>query len=123
MRCAPKASPDAAAAVGAVTTGQGLAAPAAGVPLRLDDLMLLSGTPAPAAAAATTTAVIATDADTTGPPEASHAAAEAGQCPICLEDLAGLTLHVYPCGHTFCEACSTKVPVTYIQSPHVETCS
>lgn len=42
-------------------------------------------------------------------PEASHAAAEAGQCPICLEDLAGLTLHVYPCGHTFCDACSTKV--------------
>ncbi len=37
------------------------------------------------------------------------AAAEAGQCPVCLEELAGLTLHVYPCGHTFCEPCSKKV--------------
>ena len=100
MQRALKSSPDAAAVSAAAATGQGPEAP-----LRLDDLMLLSGAPAPTASIPAAT----TAADAPGPPEASHAAAEAGQCPICLEDLAGLTLHVYPCGHTFCEACSTKV--------------
>lgn len=109
----------AAAAAGGVNTAQNPTASPPILRLQLDDLMQLPAASPSAAAVAAGGAAGPPAAATPGPqqPEASHAAAEAGQCPICLEDLAGLTLHVYPCGHTFCDACSTKV-CTHINERH-----